>query len=89
MTTRVHLLIFGCVQGVGFRWFVRDTAARLGIAGWVRNLPDGKVEAEAEADSADIEKFVVELKNGLTFARVDKIARGDRKPKGERTFEIL
>lgn len=89
MTTRVRLLIFGRVQGVGFRWFTRDAAARLGVAGWVRNLPDGRVEAEAEADTAIVETFVQELKTGLTFARVDGIERSAGKPKGDRTFEIL
>lgn len=88
MTIRVHLLIRGRVQGVGYRWFARDTAAGLGVAGWVRNLPDGRVEIEAEADAAAVASFVRGLKTGLPFARVDEIARSEIKPKGEKGFEI-
>ncbi|MBI5243925.1 MAG: acylphosphatase [Elusimicrobia bacterium] len=88
MTIRVHLLIRGRVQGVGYRWFARDAAAGLGVAGFVRNLPDGRVEIEAEAGSAAVASFVRELKTGLPFARVDEIARSEIAPKGEKDFEI-
>lgn len=77
MTARWHLLIRGRVQGVGFRWHARETAQRLGVKGWVRNLPDGSVEAEAEADRATLERYVVELKTGLPFARVTDVKRAD------------
>ncbi|KKR71916.1 MAG: Acylphosphatase [Microgenomates group bacterium GW2011_GWC1_41_8] len=44
MTKRVHVLISGRVQGVGFRFAVKQKAEEMGIVGWVRNLPDGRVE---------------------------------------------
>lgn len=47
-TTRVHVLVSGRVQGVWFRSSTRDEAARRGLTGWVRNLPDGRVEAEVQ-----------------------------------------
>ncbi len=46
----LHVLVSGRVQGVGFRWFVRERASRLGLAGWVRNCPDGSVEVAARGD---------------------------------------
>ena len=46
-----RLLIGGRVQGVGFRWFAKDAAAREGVCGYVRNLPDGRVEAFVEGDA--------------------------------------
>jgi acylphosphatase len=47
---RLHLIVHGRVQGVGFRWYVVRRARELGVAGWVRNLPGGEVEIEAEGD---------------------------------------
>jgi len=88
LTIRVRLLLRGRVQGVGYRWFARDEAARLGVAGWVRNLPDGRVEVEAEAAKESVEAFLRELRTGLPFARVDEMTLDDVAPKGEKTFEI-
>jgi acylphosphatase len=71
---RFHLLIRGRVQGVGFRFFTTETARRLGVCGWVRNLPGGQVEAEAEArDRATLDRFQKELRTGNRFAEVDSI----------------
>ena len=49
---QLHVVVRGRVQGVGFRWFVREAARALGLAGWVRNRPDGSVEVAAEGDAA-------------------------------------
>ncbi len=74
MAVRLHLLICGRVQGVGFRFFTLETARKLNIAGWVRNLPNGEVEAEAEAqEQKTLERFLDELRKGNSFARVDSI----------------
>jgi acylphosphatase len=56
---RVHLIVHGRVQGVFFRASARDRARQLGLSGWVRNRPDGGVEAVAEGDTARLEQFVV------------------------------
>jgi len=47
---RVHAIVKGNVQGIGYRWFVQKTAQRLDLSGWVKNLDDGNVELEAEGD---------------------------------------
>ena len=55
--TVLHVVVSGRVQGVGFRWFVRVRASRLGIAGWVRNRPDGSVEVAARGDADALATF--------------------------------
>ena len=59
-----RLLISGRVQGVGFRWFARRTAAQLGVTGWVRNLPSGDVEVQAAGSSATLARLKQELERG-------------------------
>jgi acylphosphatase len=68
-----RFLISGRVQGVGFRWFAQTTAAREGIHGWVRNLPDGRVEAAAEGEAEAIERFEQALRYGPPGARVEHL----------------
>lgn len=73
MSRRVHILVEGLVQGVGFRWFVARRAESLGIKGWVRNLPDGKVEIEAEAERSLLEELINLVKVGPRSARVTNL----------------
>ena len=70
MQARVHLVVHGLVQGVGFRWFVARRADGLGLSGYVRNLYDGSVEAEAEGDRSLIEQFIKEVRIGPRSAQV-------------------
>ncbi|MBI5208906.1 MAG: acylphosphatase [Elusimicrobia bacterium] len=87
---RVRAVVCGRVQGVGFRWFVRDAAARLGLAGWVRNLPDGSVELEAEGPDDVIERFKEIVGNGNAQARVDRMESSRIDPRGgPRRFDIV
>ena len=58
------------MQGVGFRWFTERMAARLGLAGWVRNLPDGRVEAEAQGGLDSLTAFESALRQGPRGALV-------------------
>jgi acylphosphatase len=71
---RVRLVIAGRVQGVAFRAYAVDEAERLGVHGWVRNLPDGRVEAVAEGRRNAVEAFVAWCRRGPPAARVDDIA---------------
>ena len=66
-------LISGRVQGVGFRYFTEEAAAREGVHGWVRNLPDGRVEAAADGDADAVERFERAMRHGPRGARVDQV----------------
>lgn len=83
---RVHLLVSGIVQGVSFRFYTVEEARRLGVAGWVRNLPDGRVEAEAEGDRRALDALVAFCRRGPPSAQVDDVEatwsafRGDLGP---------
>ncbi|HEY3110785.1 MAG TPA: acylphosphatase [Chloroflexota bacterium] len=74
VAARVHLVISGLVQGVGFRLATQREASRLGLAGWVRNLPDGRVEAVAEGSDESIERLVDWCRRGPAGARVHDLA---------------
>jgi acylphosphatase len=71
--TRLHVLATGLVQGVGFRWFVRETARRLDLAGWVMNRPDGGVEVVAEGPAEAIAALRAAIEEGPPGARVDLV----------------
>jgi acylphosphatase len=68
-----HVRVTGVVQGVGYRWFVREKARRLGLAGWVRNLADGSVEVLASGEQGQIDLLMGELQKGPPGAVVDQI----------------
>ena len=70
---KVHIKVFGRVQGVGYRYFVERYATKLNISGWVRNCADGAVEIMAEGDSKDLDTFLDYCKKGPMFGVVSKI----------------
>ena len=78
-----HFFIEGRVQGVGFRFFARGAAAREGLRGFVRNLPDGRVEAQAEGDQAGLDRFERALHQGPPGADVVSITVSDLPPIGQ------
>ncbi|HUO51761.1 MAG TPA: acylphosphatase [Gemmatimonadaceae bacterium] len=71
----VRVEVRGLVQGVGFRWFARERARRLGVAGWVRNRSDGSVEVAAQGPDDAVNAFLANLAEGPAGARVDAVIR--------------
>ena len=86
---QLFVLISGKVQGVGFRNFTQMNAKQLGINGYAKNLPNGKVEVIAEGDKSQLDALIVLLKKGPRFARVDSLDVDERPFTGEyKTFGI-
>lgn len=73
---RRHYLVEGRVQGVGYRWWTRTTAQRLGVLGYVRNLSDGSVEVVGVASGAVLERFEGLLRRGPSASRVERVTVG-------------
>jgi acylphosphatase len=69
----LHVRITGKVQGVGFRWFVRENARRCELAGWVANRPDGSVEVLASGHPDCVDRLRRALREGPDGARVDAV----------------
>jgi acylphosphatase len=80
---RVHLLVTGIVQGVSFRYYTLQQAVRCGVSGWVRNLPDGRVEAVAEGDEAGVDRLIEWCREGPRSARVEQVEVLPETPTGE------
>lgn len=70
---RVHAKIYGRVQGVGFRYYARNSALELGISGWARNNWDGSVEVMAEGEEGKLARFLGVLREGPPRAEVEGI----------------
>ncbi len=86
----IHVLIEGRVQGVGFRFFTKEQAQRLGLTGWVRNTFDGNVEAYAEGLKADLEIWLTQLQQGPSSAFVTNIKKGWSPAQGKfRKFQVV
>jgi acylphosphatase len=80
-----RLLIGGRVQRVGFRFFAEERAAIEGVHGWIRNLPDGRVEAYLEGDREAVDRVEGALRRGPSGARVDSVTVDDQVPTGRAT----
>jgi acylphosphatase len=76
-------LIRGEVQGVGYRFFAQRAAARHQVIGFVRNCPDGTVEALAEGSPADVEEFKKDLVTGPQWSRVEQVEEICIEPMGQ------
>ena len=82
-------VVTGRVQGVGFRWYTHDVAAREGIHGWVRNLADGSVEVVAEGDRESVDRLETSIRRGPAQARVADVETEEMPPAHRVTgFEI-
>lgn len=80
---RLHALIDGSVQGVGFRMFVLDHAQALGVHGWVRNTYDGRVEVTAEGSTEKLAQLLEKLRLGPRAAFVTEVQKEWLEPTGE------
>jgi len=85
---RRRLVVRGAVQGVGFRWACAEEAERLGVRGWVRNLPGGPVEVVAEGEPGAVDALVAWANEGPSFARVTAVDVHDEPAEGLTAFAI-
>ncbi len=86
---RYHLYVSGRVQGVGFRWYAQRIGNKIGVYGWVKNLPDGRVEIIVEGEKEKVERFLEELKEGYLGKNIREIEKIEEVYKGEfEDFEI-
>lgn len=86
---RLHAKVYGRVQGVGFRYFVRNSATELSLVGWARNRHDGSVEVLAEGELKALKKLVGALQRGSPSSHVRDLKTNLQDPSGEfKTFFI-
>ncbi len=85
---QVHIFVSGFVRGVGYRAYVRHLARKMGLSGWVRNLPDGRVEAVIQANFSDeaesaklIDKMVKLCEKGSFLSEIKNITVEKEEPK--------
>jgi acylphosphatase len=85
---RAHVRVRGRVQGVFFRADAQARARSLGLAGWVRNEPDGSLEAVFEGRPEAVESMVAWCSRGPSGARVDNVQVESEEPQGETGFSV-
>jgi len=73
LKARAHVYVSGWVQGVFYRWNMKELAKRLGLNGWVRNLPDGRVEAVLEGEKSHVEQIIEWCRTGPPGASVARV----------------
>jgi len=89
MKKAVKVEIFGTVQGIFFRQFIYDNAENLGIKGYVRNKPDGSIEAWLEGDEDNVKKMIEVCKKGPQHAVIKRVDVVDGNFQGLKEFKIL
>ena len=85
---RAHVVVRGHVQGVFFRGDTKQRARSLGVDGWVRNNPDGSLEAVFEGPAGRVESLVEWCRRGPRGAVVDRVETAWEEPRGERGFDV-
>lgn len=88
MAKAARVKIKGLVHGVSFRASMAQIASELGVRGWVRNLPDGSVEAFLEGDERNLRRLVEWARVGPPRARVDRVEVAMTEPRNHRDFRI-
>lgn len=84
----MRVLVSGRVQGVGFRAFTQDVAREMSVAGWVRNLPDGRVEAHLQGAGGAVGRVVDRLRDGPRAGRVDDLRTSEVSDEPMQGFDI-
>lgn len=85
---RFYIRVSGYVQGVGFRWFVQQTAGLFSLTGWVQNLSNGDVDMEVQGCDADVAAFIDRIKEGNRYADVRDMDLRQLEPIQESSFRI-
>ncbi|MEI7824663.1 MAG: acylphosphatase [Chlorobiaceae bacterium] len=80
MQKRVHLIVSGAVQGVGFRIFIDRKAKELKLCGWVKNRIDGSVEIDVQGPEQSIEELLLQAKRGPSRSMVSSIKKEEKEP---------
>jgi acylphosphatase len=88
MTIGRHVRVTGLVQGVFYRAWAQGHARELGVSGWIRNCPDGSVEAHLTGDDDAVERMIQRMRKGPSNARVDDVLVEDARPEGLGRFEV-
>lgn len=88
MTTRRRVVVHGRVQGVFFRGSTQEHARSVGVNGWVRNRPNGTVEAVFEGSEAQVQEMIRYCREGPPWARVERLDEFDEAPEGLAGFAI-
>ncbi len=90
MEKRVLVTVYGLVQGVGFRMFVERSASRLGLNGWVRNMPDGTVQIDVQGTSTLVDELLADTRVGPPASKVSSITVVEKQPDYSRKgFAVL
>ncbi len=88
MTIGRHVRVLGHVQGVFFRAWAQGHARELGVSGWIRNCPDGSVEAHLTGEEDAVARMIDRMRNGPSNARVDDLVVEDSEPESAGRFEV-
>ena len=87
---RIHAFVSGLVQGISYRYYTKQFADKLGLKGWVKNLPDGRVEVIAEGNEKEINEMIKFLENGPEDAKILDLEIKKEEYKGEfKHFDII
>lgn len=89
MIERVIIKVFGIVQGVNFRYYTKERADSLRIAGSIKNHPDGSLEIEAEGEDNDLDEFIGYIRVGPTAAKIENVELDYQKPQNQKGFSVL
>jgi acylphosphatase len=85
---RAHIYVSGMVQGVSYRWYATQHARTREIGGWIRNLPDGRVEAVFEGPKPAVEELIAWCREGPRYARVSDVEVEWEEPEGVYEFDL-